>query len=136
MELPIGGKKVVVLWEEIDKDYQKVSKMTEEELEDRCVQEKGFILTDDQKSGLAFRDKPLLHDFSNQAEEFVEKFCDKPLASVESFTKTRQLDKKTRECFEETETNQFVCSENKTNKEELSWDEWVELKTHYTYFRY
>ena len=44
--------------------------------------------------------------------------------------------RKDTEVFEETETNQFVYEEWRTNKDEMSSTEWFNLKTHYTYFRY
>ena len=73
-----------------------------------------------------YRDSETSNIIHDEAARFVEKFCDKPLASVESFTRTNRDEEKTRKCFEERETN----------KEELSSDEWSKIKPTYTYFRY
>ena len=83
-----------------------------------------------------YRDSETSNIIHDEAARFVEKFCDKPLASVESFTRTNRDEENTRKCFEERETNQFACEERKTNKEELSSDEWSKIKPTYTYFRY
>ena len=48
----------------------------------------------------------------------------------------RRDNRYTRQCEEEMETNQFICEEKRTGKDEMTSNEWAKLKTHYTYFRY
>ena len=72
----------------------------------------------------------------SEARWFVKSFCNPPKVSINRDAMVKRDKKRTRKCFEETQTNQFVCEEWRTNKKEMSRDEWFKLKTHYTYFRY
>ncbi len=70
-------------------------------------------------------------------QEVAEKCSLNPNADeINKETLTRRVTKNTRKCFDEFETRQFVCETSKTNKDEMTWEEWLELKTYYTYFRY
>ena len=140
MEFLSGGKEVVVVRTPTDEDYEREMIRAQKQLEDECRRERAQIMRHKPDfTTVSWRQKTkdsIAWAYLQQSKAFVEQLCSPPLASVDRDAMVRRDEWKTRKCFDEFETKQFVCEEWRTNKDEMTTDEWAKLKTHYTYFRF
>lgn len=132
------GKDVVVVYVPTDEDQEKAQKEAQKELESKCALETAKLMSKNpEKLELPpLIKRRLIRKWGDHliAKDFVNSFCNPPVVVVNR--PTERLNRRTRRCEEEKVTNQFVCEESKTNKDELSLDEWGNIKVRYSYFRY
>ena len=129
-----GGKSVLVLDEPSDEDYEMAMRDAQSDLNYKCAVERAKLLPQHAKDNYLIRGERW--NAHLKAKDFVTRRCTPPKVSVSRGGMTERLNLYTRRCEEETSTNQFVCEERRTGKKEMTMDEWSNLKTHYTYFRY
>ena len=140
------GKNVLVIYTPTDEDYERRIKVAQRELESECILKKSSItIKEDPFWNLprGVKDSPYgrqqVRKWNQQsdARAFVESFCN-PIVEViiDRDAMVRRDNRYTRRCEEERETNQFICEERRTGKNEMTTDQWAKLKTYYTYFRY
>ena len=75
-------------------------------------------------------------EYVHERREFVEQHCDEAPIGITKETLTKRKTVFTRSCNHEEETSQFVCKELKVRGDEITREDWDDLKPTYTYFRY
>tara|TARA_B100000424_G_C22793498_1_gene426028 strand:- start:243 stop:548 length:306 start_codon:yes stop_codon:yes gene_type:complete len=83
-----------------------------------------------------YRNDLISWGYSQNAKAFVEQNCEPPIAVVDREAMTESKWRWKRKCEDEAQTRQFVCEQRKTDKEEMSLEEWEVIKVRYSYFRY
>ena len=131
-----GGRSVLVIDKPTDEDYEMEQRRALRELEAKCANQRALLLPHHYQSTITNYPQRERWNYHLEAKEFVTSFCSPPKVSVDRDLMTERRNLYTRGCEEETSTNQFVCEERRTGKKQMTQDEWSELKTHYTYFRY
>ena len=138
------GGQVLVIEKATDAVYEQKLKREQRELEQTCIEERQKIMEKEpvlqgentNYNRNVYRNDLISWRYSLQAKAFVEQNCEPPIAVVDREAMTESKRRWTRKCEDETQTRQFVCEQRKTNKEEMSLEEWEAIKVRYSYFRY